>query len=547
MKKWRSFLVLLILALFVSGCTKKEIHNIAGKTYYSTVVETGLKPSQVWFGSDKSFVMTNYFSDGVNEISGKWSINENVITLEVKKSSTGDESKVLFEINDDHNIVLRSNIVGASFGQIYKDSKTENVDNTAKVEHKKYYNISQNSKNKSFLDLKDDNKFLLADRNDFGIFEYEGNYSIEDNMVVVKYNDNTNEKIVKFLIKEDKTLVLQNDLGVSVTGDIFDSNYSENDSNNNSNNNTNTNTGNVPCKEIKTLYNNYWAYKGVKNFNLEVTLVPSNTTDTVTYTSDDKSIVEVDQNGNCTAVGPGKTKIHIKCGNVEKTVNFETKDKNSNSDTVFTDYGTYYNVGGCGQSIELKKDGTFRLLDNISGNFVDVKGLYSREKDVLMFSNFDSFKDQNGKRVDNFVFKIKDNETLVLLYDLHGSVKNDIFKKMSEEPICGIEFDDPYSATRYVYNGASASDMNSEFLPYFELYEDQTFLFYENLYTGMGEYTGKCSFIGSNMSCKVENISFSGYAGDNVKEIYFTFKDDNTIILKTDLCMSVTGDEFKIK
>ena len=538
----KKFIVILLTVLMLCSCTKESKHDIAGKTYYNTVDEYGnSEHSKVWFGKDNSFVINDNFFDGSYEISGKWSINENVINLEVEKTGVGEFKTIKFEITDDDNLVLRTALAGSKFADSFTTTKPQPSTDTVKFTHGTYYNITQNSKQRSYVELRADNSFALIDRNDFGIFEFNGTYSQDKNMLSLKCVNDPENRVFDFLISDAKTLILQNDVGVSATGDKFSIDFDPNAENNNTN--TNTNTGNVPCTEIKTQYNNYWAYKGVKGFTLGVTLVPSNTTDKVTYTSDNLAVVEIDQNGVCSAVGGGTTKIHIKCGNVEKVVNFETRDP----DTTFTDFGTYYNETGCMQYIELKKDGKFKLVDNIAGDFVEVSGLYSREKDVLMFSNFESFKDQNGKAVNNFVFKIKDNETIILLNDLHGSVTNNVFKKMSEGPICGIEFDDSSAGTRYVYTGASAADTQPQFLPYFELYNDQTFLFYENLFAAMGSYTGKCSFMGSNMSCKVEKIDFSGFAGDNVKEINFTFKDDNTIILKTDLCMSLTGDEFKIQ
>ena len=315
MKKCRLIWVLMLIVLCLYACSKKETYNIDGKTYYSTTAETNSNEfSQVWFGADKSFVLTDYFFDGINEMVGSWSIKENVITLDVEKSGVGEYEKVLFEIIDEHKIVLKSNIAGSNMNQEFTDEKP-----TATNNYNTYYNVSQSDKNKSYLELRNDGSFAFIDQNDFGIMEYNGLYTIEDNNIVIKYNDGAQDQTVKFLIKEDKTLELQSNVGVSAAGDIFDSNYKPE-------NNSNSSTGNVACTEIKTKYNSYWANKGVKNYNLGVTLVPANTTDTVYYSSDDKSVVEVDIYGNCTAIGKGKTKIHIRCGNIEKTVEFETKE-----------------------------------------------------------------------------------------------------------------------------------------------------------------------------------------------------------------------------
>ena len=78
---------------------------------------------------------------------------------------------------------------------------------------------------------------------------------------------------------------------------------------------------------MTSLYKNYWAYEGVKSYDLEVKAEPSNTTDKITYKVDDENVVKVNENGIATAVNEGKTQIHIKCGDIERTVNFETRKK----------------------------------------------------------------------------------------------------------------------------------------------------------------------------------------------------------------------------
>ena len=49
---------------------------------------------------------------------------------------------------------------------------------------------------------------------------------------------------------------------------------------------------------------------------LEVRLTPADTTDTVTYTSDDEAVATVDENGKVTAVAAGETVIRATCGAV---------------------------------------------------------------------------------------------------------------------------------------------------------------------------------------------------------------------------------------
>lgn len=52
--------------------------------------------------------------------------------------------------------------------------------------------------------------------------------------------------------------------------------------------------------------------------NLGVTAYPEDTTDVITYSSDDESVVTVDENGNVTAVAPGSAVITITCGDITR-------------------------------------------------------------------------------------------------------------------------------------------------------------------------------------------------------------------------------------
>lgn len=54
-----------------------------------------------------------------------------------------------------------------------------------------------------------------------------------------------------------------------------------------------------------------------KTLQLHVTPEPADTTDEITYTSDDEKIAKVDEKGLITAVGAGETIIRVKCGNAQ--------------------------------------------------------------------------------------------------------------------------------------------------------------------------------------------------------------------------------------
>lgn len=53
---------------------------------------------------------------------------------------------------------------------------------------------------------------------------------------------------------------------------------------------------------------------------LNVTPVPSDTTDEITYVSSDESVVTVSSKGKVIAIAPGQAEITVTCGDVEKTV-----------------------------------------------------------------------------------------------------------------------------------------------------------------------------------------------------------------------------------
>ena len=56
---------------------------------------------------------------------------------------------------------------------------------------------------------------------------------------------------------------------------------------------------------------------------LEVTVEPGDTTDVVTYVSENEAVATVSEQGRVTAVGPGKTVITVTCGNMVQQVNVD--------------------------------------------------------------------------------------------------------------------------------------------------------------------------------------------------------------------------------
>ena len=331
-RKRRIVVLLGIFLLMMTACTKPSEdkgYDIAGKTYYNTVDDYGHEDhSKVWFGKDGSFVFNDSYSEGYEELNGKWELKENVITL-----NTDNNSKILFEIQDEDTLKLRTSLKGSRSDDTFSIHETKGSDVKTETDTKPekdpvpftytvYYNTSQSSKEKSYCELHSDKSFAFLDKNDFGISEYNGTYTQEDDLLTLKCP----EKTIEFLIKDATNLVLQNDVGISATGDLFSADYVP--------------PKEIPCTALTSLYNNYWATEGVSGYDLQVKPTPLDTTDKITYSSDDEKVVKVDEVGRCTAVAPGTTKIHIKCGSIERVVGFETKAKKVDVTSVSVDKDT---------------------------------------------------------------------------------------------------------------------------------------------------------------------------------------------------------------
>ena len=324
MKKFRVWITLILVMMLsvLSACTKEEkpTYDLAGKTYYNTVDEyDNTEHSNIWFGKDGSFVLKDNYFDGYYQIVGDWSLKENVVTLDVKQSGVGEFTKVIFEVVDNDTLKLKTTLAGSKAEDTFSTVQTNGSGSggsDSKFTYTTYYNISQDSKNKSSCEVRSDKSFTFIDMNDFGIVEYNGTYTQDKDLLTMKATDY--EKTIIMKVVDEKNMILQSDVGVSATGDKFSTEYKPSGD---------SSPKEIPCTALSSLYNNYWAVEGVKNYDLEVKATPENTTDKITYSSEDEKVVKVDENGLCTAVAPGTTKIHIKCGSIERVVGFETRAK----------------------------------------------------------------------------------------------------------------------------------------------------------------------------------------------------------------------------
>ena len=78
-----------------------------------------------------------------------------------------------------------------------------------------------------------------------------------------------------------------------------------------------------------------------------------------------------------------------------------------------------------------------------------------------------------------------------------------------------------------------------------EFLEGNTFNLTENLYEGMGNYTGHFTVKGREITLDVEDINFSGVLGDDVRSIRFEMLEDGSLQLQSDLCFSRAGQTFQ--
>lgn len=214
------------------------------------------------------------------------------------------------------------------------------------------------------------------------------------------------------------------------------------------------------------------------------------------------------------------------------------------------DYVTYYNANQDESNrsfLEIHDDGSFSLVEKGTSGTTDINGLWGKEGDAYMFSNFDPFKDRNGNTVYNFEFLVYDENSLILNEDLDGSKKGDIFTIDGKIPAGYTSSTETFSFKTQTWIHEPIQDVKEEYLPTITIATDFSFLFYENVYAGMGKYIGYCSPEQNGWACKVTDGSgMMGFAGGDVKEIIFESIDSETMELKTDLCMSMSGDRFKL-
>ena len=222
--------------------------------------------------------------------------------------------------------------------------------------------------------------------------------------------------------------------------------------------------------------------------------------------------------------------------------------ENNNKPEASFDYTVFYNTSHEGKdkasSLELRSDRSFTLIERDGGSITEVNGLYGKEGNVYLFSNFDPFTGADGSKVYNFEFEILSDDTLKLMEDLCDSKKGDLFcidgatPATEDDPFAGV-----FKTTTWTHE--AIADVSDKYLPTITIATDYSFKFVENCYSGMGSYLGYCQKLDDGWACDVLDASkMQGFKGDDVKVIEFKTNGDGSLTLMTDLCMSMAGDVF---
>lgn len=184
----------------------------------------------------------------------------------------------------------------------------------------------------------------------------------------------------------------------------------------------------IPCTGITSLYHNYWSYANEKNWDLEIRPIPADTTDKMTFSSSDESVVKIDDQGRATAVGIGNAVITAKCGKIKYTVNYEVRDKDAPKNVIV---GTFQSKNpnsapGYEPFVVFDKSGKFVFTENFYAGLGDFAGTYKIEDDRI-YCTVNSVAGLALDSVKEIVFKIVDENTLKLKTELSMSYNSELF------------------------------------------------------------------------------------------------------------------------
>ena len=212
-------------------------------------------------------------------------------------------------------------------------------------------------------------------------------------------------------------------------------------------------------------------------------------------------------------------------------------------DTQQNSYYVFYNSNQKTSQVSMVELIGYDLIifqDRNDGSVNEFTGTFKEEDGYIVIASSSNENPIPDRMVGERFFRIVDKNTLVLEFDFPISAAGDVFTAVNPN------YDGDYAKYKH-----EPSEMCSDlYLPMVEFYasERDTFVFTENLFSGMGEIFGWFEKTDKGYVCHVEDAhQLEGFAGGDVKLIEFEKKDANTLILKTDLCLSQAGDLFVLE
>ena len=176
---------------------------------------------------------------------------------------------------------------------------------------------------------------------------------------------------------------------------------------------------------------------------------------------------------------------------------------------------------------------------------VEIEGNYEVELKLIGIVDYEP-QGVFGETKAIFFANVEDG-VLILENDLGVSRAGDVF---TLDGILPKEYEGPMGDSlgnyRSEWKHKPIADVAEQYLPSVVFDSAGMFTFTENCYAGMASYIGWYEKKEDGFICHVDDASqLQGFKGDDVTLIEFERKG-STLILKTELCMSMIGDEFEL-
>lgn len=183
-------------------------------------------------------------------------------------------------------------------------------------------------------------------------------------------------------------------------------------------------------------------------------------------------------------------------------------------------------------ALMLFSDQTFTFVENCYEGLASYRGYYTVKDGYVICTPMDEdYSDYAHK--DELRFKQVNEYLLQSEQDVSATATGDMFVYVNQATGAGT------------FTNVQSKSFVEGYEPEITFMNDGTFEMTENLLAGMGTYKGIWLYDGNQYRCKVQEVSFSGFAGDNVSEIAFHYGTDGILYLNTDLCGSRAGHVFK--